>query len=488
MNGYLVKRAMKSGRNWKKRYFVLDSDENTLCYYKKEGDSNIRGVIPISQDTTVRQSSIQRNAIEVKTPNIALYAYASTSEEQLLWVKAIQKVIDGVKGKTGNGTSATYNNKNSSSNNNNNKSSSNGSSAFNEMYSFAVSGTSFTVTKNYELIKPIGQGAYGVVVSALDKRTNKKVAIKKVTKAFEDLIDAKRILRELVLLRHFDHENVISCTDIIKPTNMRNFEDVYLISDLMETDLHRVIYSRQKLSDEHVQYFLYQLLRGLKYLHSANVIHRDLKPSNLLVNANCDLKICDFGLARGMDQESTADTADAGDMTEYVVTRWYRAPEIMLAVKQYGPAIDMWSAGCIFGELMSRKPLFPGNDYIHELKIICDVVGSPTEQELGFITSSKARRFMQGMRKKSKVPWSEVYPKYENKLAFKLIDDMCQFDPRKRITVEGALAHPYMESLHHPDDEPSCERPFEFKFDDTTELTKPRLQELMYQQALAFHP
>jgi len=252
MNGYLVKRAMKSGRNWKKRYFVLDSDENTLCYYKKEGDSNIRGVIPISHDTTVRQSSIQRNAIEVKTTNIALYAYASTSEEQLLWVKAIQKVIDGVKGKTGNVTSATYNNKNSSSNNNNNKISSNGSSAFNEMYSFAVSGTSFTVTKNYELIKPIGQGAYGVVVSALDKRTNKKVAIKKVTKAFEDLIDAKRILRELVLLRHFDHENVISCTDIIKPTNMRNFEDVYLISDLMETDLHRVIYSRQKLSDEHV--------------------------------------------------------------------------------------------------------------------------------------------------------------------------------------------------------------------------------------------
>ena len=107
-----------------------------------------------------------------------------------------------------------------------------------------------------------------------------------------------------------------------------------------------------------------------------------------------------------------------GDMTEYVVTRWYRAPEIMLAVKQYGPAIDIWSTGCIFGELMSRKPLFAGNDYIHQLKIICDVVGSPTEQELGFITSSKARRFMQGMRKKGKVPWSEVYPKYENQEAF----------------------------------------------------------------------
>ena len=95
---------------------------------------------------------------------------------------------------------------------------------------------------------------------------------------------------------------------------------------------------------------------------------------------------------------------------------------------------------------------------------------------------------MQGMRKKAKVPWSEVYPKYENKQAFALIDEMCQFDPRKRITVEDALAHPYMESLHHPDDEPSCEVPFEFKFDDSTELTKTRLQELMYEQALAFHP
>ena len=137
---------------------------------------------------------------------------------------------------------------------------------------------------------------------------------------------------------------------------------------------------------------------------------------------------------------------------------------------------------------MSRKPLFAGNDYIHQLKIICDVVGSPTEHELGFITSSKARRFMQGMRKKAKVPWSEVYPKYENQEAFGLIDMMLQFDPRKRLSVEEALSHSYMESLHHPDDEPVCEKPFEFKFDDRTELTKPRLQELMYKQALFFHP
>ena len=249
-------------------------------------------------------------------------------------------------------------------------------------HTFSLAGNSFEVDVRYTDLKPVGGGSYGLVCSAKDNLTGKPVAIKKITDTFQDLIDAKRIMREIKLLMMLGgHENIIGITDImVSPALTRDFKDVYIVCELMECDLDRIVSSSQSLSDAHIQYFVYQILRGLLYIHSANVLHRDLKPSNLLVNANCDLKICDFGLARGMDQESTADTADAGDMTEYVVTRWYRAPEIMLAVKQYGPAIDMWSAGCIFGELMSRKPLFPGNDYIHELKIICDVVGSPTEQ------------------------------------------------------------------------------------------------------------
>lgn len=114
-----------------------------------------------------------------------------------------------------------------------------------------------------------------------------------------------------------------------------------------------------------VQYFLYQILRGLKYIHSANVLHRDLKPSNLLLNANCDLKICDFGLARV--------TSETDFMTEYVVTRWYRAPELLLNSSDYTAAIDVWSVGCIFMELMDRKPLFPGRDHVHQLRLLMEV-------------------------------------------------------------------------------------------------------------------
>src|SRR5436853_741163 len=129
----------------------------------------------------------------------------------------------------------------------------------------------------------------------------------------------------------------------------------------METDMHRVIRT-QELSDDHCQYFIYQTLRALKAMHSANVLHRDLKPSNLLLNANCDLKVCDFGLAR-----SAASTDDnSGFMTEYVATRWYRAPEIMLTFKEYTKAIDVWSVGCILAEMLSGKPLFPGKDCIEK--------------------------------------------------------------------------------------------------------------------------
>ena len=149
---------------------------------------------------------------------------------------------------------------------------------------------------SYEPIENIGTGAYGVVCSALHKKSKDKVAIKKIPHIFDHRKLAERTFREIKILKHFKHDNIICIREILKPSEpISNFKDVYIVLDLMESDLHRIIRSNQDLTDEHVRYFLYQILRGLKYIHSANVIHRDLKPSNLLVNENCDLKIGDFG-------------------------------------------------------------------------------------------------------------------------------------------------------------------------------------------------
>jgi mitogen-activated protein kinase 1/3 len=215
---------------------------------------------------------------------------------------------------------------------------------------------SFNVSEQYDIQDVVGEGAYGVVCSAIHKPSTQKVAIKKIT-PFDHSMFCLRTLREMKLLRYFNHENIISILDIQRPRGYDNFNEVYLIQELMETDMHRVIRT-QDLSDDHCQYFIYQTLRALKAMHSANVLHRDLKPSNLLLNANCDLKVCDFGLARSAASQED----NSGFMTEYVATRWYRAPEIMLTFKEYTKAIDVWSVGCILAEMLSGKPLFPGKD------------------------------------------------------------------------------------------------------------------------------
>jgi len=362
-------------------------------------------------------------------------------------------------------------------------------------HTFPAGKHSFTVDTRYAFIRVIGSGAYGVVISAKDAKSEADVAIKMVPRAFHDEIDAKRILREIKLLKHFQHENVVGIQDMMPPSvnYVEDFNDVYMVTDLMETDLHRIIYSKQKLSMDHVQYFVYQVLRGLKYIHSCNVLHRDLKPSNLLVNSNCDLKICDFGLARGvygdsdtMDQSSKTPKASLL-LTEYVVTRWYRAPEIMLACHEYSKPIDVWSVGCIFAELILRKPYFPGDDYIDQLTIITDKLGKLPETELDFVTSDKAKRFMRKLPSKTPVPLSQQFPAASPE-ALDLLRKMLSVHPKKRISVEDALAHPFFRQLHSPEDEPVCDHgSFDFAFEDE-HLHRRRLQELIWEEVGSFRP
>jgi len=349
------------------------------------------------------------------------------------------------------------------------------------MHSFIVSSCKFTVDKKYVPLKALGRGAYATVCSAQDKTNGeKKVAIKKIGKAFEDLIDAKRIVREVKLLRHFKHENLIGLYDLVPPLDSEPFEDIYIVLEYMDTDLHQIIYSKNELTDQHIQYFVYQILRGQKFIHSANVIHRDLKPSNLLLNGNCDLKICDFGLARGVKDEQDY------DLTEYVVTRWYRAPEILCSCKTYDTKIDVWAIGCIFAEIIGRKPLFPGQDYLKQLDLIFATLGTPTDEELKFISNSKAVEYIKGLRKQKKVPFSKIYPK-ASASALDLLDKMLQFDPHKRISVAEALKHPYLKELHDEKLEPDCKDEFGFEW-EKADMTKEQLQEFMWDEILLLRP
>ncbi|KAB1270359.1 Mitogen-activated protein kinase 11 [Camelus dromedarius] len=257
--------------------------------------------------------------------------------------------------------------------------------------------TVWEVPQRLQGLRPVGSGAYGSVCSAYDTQLRQRVAVKKLARPFQSLIHARRTYRELRLLKHLKHENVIGLLDVFTPaTSIKDFSEVYLVTTLMGADLNNIV-KCQALSDEHVQFLVYQLLRGLKYIHSAGIIHRDLKPSNVAVNEDCELRILDFGLARQADEE----------MTGYVATRWYRAPEIMLNWMHYNqteerglplglgvtegplgwcspsgpqlskeglgvgglmetppPTVDIWSVGCIMAELLQGKALFPGNDCI----------------------------------------------------------------------------------------------------------------------------
>ncbi|OZJ06043.1 hypothetical protein BZG36_01145 [Bifiguratus adelaidae] len=371
--------------------------------------------------------------------------------------------------------------------------------------SFPVLGQQFKVDERWEFIREVGKGAYGVVCvafcfiqlddllvqetkkvvvgvfshvalatsAAQDKTTGEKVAIKKVCKLFERPILTKRALRELVLLQHFNgHKNITGLLDV-NIVDYSNFNELYLYEDLMEADLHQIIRSGQPLSDAHFQSFIYQTLCGLKYIHSADVLHRDLKPGNLL--------ICDFGLARGYVEVPEADT---GFMTEYVATRWYRAPEIMLSFQRYTKAIDVWSVGCIFAELLGGKPLFKGADYVDQLNQILYILGTPNDESLHRIGSERAQLYIRSLKHFVKVPFSTLYPNATSE-ALDLLEKLLEFDPYKRISVEEALEYPYLALFHDPEDEPSHTQTPDFSFESLQDPNEMRAE--IIQEVKQFH-
>ncbi|RAH54918.1 kinase-like protein [Aspergillus piperis CBS 112811] len=336
-------------------------------------------------------------------------------------------------------------------------------------------GTVFESTKRYGNLQPIGLGVYGLVCSAHDQITGQAVAIKKVIKPFETATVAKRTFREVKILKHFRHENLIGLCDIF----VSPLEDIYLVTELLATDLNRLMRSKP-LEPQFVQYFTYQILRGLKYIHSAGVIHRDLKPSNILVNENCDLKICDFGLARVKEHQ----------MTGYVSTRYYRAPEIMLTWQRYGVEVDLWSTGCILAEMLSGKPLFPGKDHINQFYLIIDLLGNPPDEVIDRICSKNTVQIVKSLGDRQPRCLRTMFSSVDE-AAVDLLDKFLVFDPNARISASNALEHRYLQIYHDPTDEPSVERPFDWSFDGAR-LSKETLKLMMhvspvYAEVLDYH-
>ena len=320
----------------------------------------------------------------------------------------------------------------------------------------------FECDSRYTPIESIGTGAYGVVCAAKDNRTGRKVAIKKIPRAFDVLTVAKRTYRELKILRHLRHDNIISIMDVMEPPEADEaFNDVYVVLDLMESDLHHIIHSVQPLSDEHVKFFLYQICRGLKYIHSARLLHRDLKPSNLLINRNCELKIGDFGMARGI---SSAADSHSMFMTEYVATRWYRAPELMLSLNEYCEAIDMWSVGCIFAEMLGRRQIFPGKNYLNQLQLILSVVGTPDENYIRKVGSDKVKNYLKSLPRRDPIEFHVLFPNAD-KESLVLLRSMLYLNPSSRCSATDVLANPYLSRYHDPADEPICTPAFDFSFE-----------------------
>ncbi|XP_057397303.1 mitogen-activated protein kinase 9 isoform X2 [Balaenoptera acutorostrata] len=340
-----------------------------------------------------------------------------------------------------------------------------------QFYSVQVADSTFTVLKRYQQLKPIGSGAQGIVCAAFDTVLGINVAVKKLSRPFQNQTHAKRAYRELVLLKCVNHKNykqerkileshhpqvtiinilIISLLNVFTPQKtLEEFQDVYLVMELMDANLCQVIH--MELDHERMSYLLYQMLCGIKHLHSAGIIHRDLKPSNIVVKSDCTLKILDFGLAR------TACTNFM--MTPYVVTRYYRAPEVILGMG-YKENVDIWSVGCIMAEMVLHKVLFPGRDYIDQWNKVIEQLGTPSADFMKKLQPT-VRNYVENRPKYPGIKFEELFPdwifpseserdKMKTSQARDLLSKMLVIDPDKRISVDEALRHPYITVWYDP--------------------------------------
>lgn len=396
----------------------------------------------------------------------------------------------------------------------------------------------WALPQNYEVRKVIGSGAYGSVCEAFDTKRDEEVAVKRIRHLFDDLVDCKRILREISILTRLTNDHIVQILDIVIAEEQARFKEIYIVMEICDSDLKKLIKKDVSLTMLHLTTMLYSLLVGLKYLHSAAIIHRDLKPANCLVMQDCTVKICDFGLSRAFGMpaqqaealpntprdEEDASGEDAAappptgmivaptqrvkhKMTQHVVTRWYRCPELILLQHNYTAQVDVWSVGCIYAELLQmldggpdfheRGPLFPGQSCYplspdhrqrriagpytrgqsDQLNVIFDLLGTPDKADAEALEPGEGRRYCEGSDVRSGKGLQSRLG-YADAKSLDLLERMLRFNPKSRISVQDALVHELLEKIRAPESEVLAPRQVRLDFEAEAHLDEKRLRDL----------
>uniref|UniRef100_A0A3Q3QYQ4 Mitogen-activated protein kinase 4 n=1 Tax=Monopterus albus TaxID=43700 RepID=A0A3Q3QYQ4_MONAL len=315
----------------------------------------------------------------------------------------------------------------------------------------------FDLSGHFIDLQPLGTGVTGLVLSAMDQRTRQRVAIKKLM--MRDAVTVKHALREVKITRQLHHENVVQVHEVLAPygrplpRDPTQLSALYIVQECMETDLARLL-EQGPLPSGHATLLFYQLLRGLKFIHSANVLHRDLKPANIFINTDqLLLKIGDFGLARIVDPHYS----HKGYLSEGLVTKWYCSPRLLLSPNNYTKAIDMWAAGCILAEMLTGRMLFAGAHELEQMQLILDTVPVLREEDRQDLLQVMPSYVNRGWRVKK--PFSELLPEVDDQ-AVDFLEHILTFNPMDRLTAEAALSHVFLQKYSYPEDEPTSSSPF----------------------------
>ena len=292
--------------------------------------------------------------------------------------------------------------------------------------------------EKYQKIEKIGEGTYGVVYKARNRLTGELVALKKIRLEAEDEGIPSTAIREISILKELQHVNIVRLHDVIHTE-----KKLTLVFEYLDLDLKKFLDTSgsQGLPTHQVKLLLYQLIAGVSFCHDRRVLHRDLKPQNLLINREkLELKLADFGLARAFG-------IPVRSYTHEVVTLWYRAPDVLMGSRKYSTPVDLWSVGCIFGEMNSGRPLFPGTSDQDQLDKIFKALGTPTDETWPTMVDLPEYKAILD----PKPPEPDFHAKHANlqddSAAIDLLTQLLMYDPGKRITAKNALKHPYFDGV-----------------------------------------